>query len=107
MSELEKRLELDAKFREILGSDNVYFQPPETLKMQYPCIVYFKTMVPIIYANDKPYIYKQGYTVTYIDKNPDSEVPFILLNTFSLDKIDSFYKSEGLNHTKLTIFNRR
>lgn len=107
MSELDKRLEFDAQLRQILGSNNVYFQPPETMKLQYPCIVYFKTMVPVRYANNSPYIYRQGYTVTYIDKNPDSEVPYIILNTFRLDKIDSFYKSEGLNHTKLTIFNRR
>ena len=104
MSELDKRLELDAKFREILGSTNVYFQPPETLKMQYPCIVYFKTSVPARYANDLIYSYKQCYTVTYVDKNPDAELPFDLLKAFQYSKIDSFYKSEGLNHTKLTIF---
>lgn len=102
MTEMTKRLELDAKFREICK--NVYFQPPETMKMTYPCIVYFKTSVPIGYANNYVYKYNQGYTVTYIDKNPDSEVPFTILKSFQKAKIDSFYKSEGLNHTKLTIF---
>lgn len=104
MSEETKRLELDAKFREILGSGNVYFQPPETLKMQYPCIIYFKTSVPARYANNLVYSYKQGYTVTYVDKDPDAELPFTLLKTIPYTRIDSFYKSEGLNHTKLTIF---
>lgn len=104
MSELDKRSELDSKFRDILGSNNVYFQPPETLKMQYPCIVYFKTSTPVRYANDRVYKYTQGYTVTYVDKDPDSEVPFTILKTIRYSRIDSFYKSEGLNHTKLTIF---
>lgn len=104
MSELDKRSELDSKFRDILGSNNVYFQPPETLKMYYPCIVYFKTSVPVIYANGKVYKYTQGYTVTYIDKDPDAEVPYSILKTFQYARIDSFYKSEGLNHTKLTIY---
>lgn len=104
MAEVDKRLELQQKFEDILGTRNVYFQPPETMKMQYPCILYFKTSVPFRYANDEIYKYDQGYTVTYVDKDPDSELPFILMKSFRHSKIDSFYKSEGLNHTKLTIF---
>lgn len=104
MSEKDRRLELHKKFEDILGSKNVYFQPPETMRMQYPCILYFKTSVSTRYANNMAYKNTQGYTVTYVDKSPDSEIPFILLKSFECTKIDSFYKSEGLNHTKLTIF---
>lgn len=104
MAEVDKRLELQQKFEDILGTRNVYFQPPETMKMQYPCIVYFKTSTPARYANDKVYKYDQSYTVTYVDKDPDAEMPFTILKSFPHARIDSFYKSEGLNHTKLTIF---
>lgn len=104
MAEVDKRLELQQKFEDILGTRNVYFQPPETMKLQYPCILYFKTNVPVSYANDSVYKYKQGYTVTYVDKDPDAEMPFTILKSFKYCRIDSFYKSEGLNHTKLTIY---
>lgn len=104
MAEMTKRVELQSKFEEILGSRNVYFQPPETKKMEYPCIIYFKTSVPARYADDLIYKYKQGYTVTVVDKDPDSEIPFKIFKTFGYARIDSFYKSGGLNHTKLTIF---
>lgn len=104
MSEETRRLELQQKFEDILGTRNVYFQPPETLSMKYPCIVYFKDTVATSFANNKLYKYKQGYTVTYIDEDPDSEIPFNIIKTFEYSRINSFYRSEGLNHTKLTIF---
>lgn len=104
MDQKQKRLRLQQEFEDILGSRNVYFQPPPTLKMNYPCIVYFKTSISISHANNKIYKYDQAYTVTYIDKDPDSDMPYKLLEHFKKTKPDSFYKSENLNHTKFTIF---
>ena len=37
---MSKRIDLGNKLKEILGSSNVYFQPPDNLKMVYPCIRY-------------------------------------------------------------------
>ena len=34
------RLELQDLLETVLGSQYVYFQPPATLRMRYPCIVY-------------------------------------------------------------------
>lgn len=99
-----KRLQLQQELEDILGSKNVYFQPPEDMKINFPCIIYFKSTVPTFYANNKLYRHVQGYTVTYVDKDPDAEKPFEILRYFQNCKIDSFYKSENLNHTKLTIF---
>lgn len=99
-----RRLQFDQELRDILGTTNVYFQPPTTLQMKYPCIIYFKTSLPARYANNLVYQYKQGYTVTYVSKDPDDEKPYDILKHFQYAKPDSFYKSENLNHTKLTIF---
>lgn len=104
MSEIDKRLQLQSKFEEILGSRKVYFQPPETMKIDYPCIIYFKSNLPISYANNGIYKQKQGYTVTYVDKNPDSEMPNTILHSFEYIRIDSYYRSEGLNHTKFILY---
>ena len=37
------RLELQNKLEELLGSRHVYFQPPESVKMEYPAIKYSMT----------------------------------------------------------------
>ena len=40
---MKTRYELHEFLCEILGSRNVYFQPPESVKMKYPAIVYERT----------------------------------------------------------------
>ena len=43
---MKTRYELHEFLCEILGSRNVYFQPPESVKMKYPAIVYERTDFP-------------------------------------------------------------
>lgn len=65
------RLELDEKLRELLGSPNVYFSPPESVKLKYPCIVYHRTGADVKNADNGVYGLHFQYTVTIIDKDPD------------------------------------
>lgn len=51
--------------------DHVYFQPPESIKMQYPCIVYARSMGNTLFADDKPYAYKLLYQLTVISRDSD------------------------------------
>lgn len=37
---MANRLNLHEEFATLLGSNNVYFQPPESVKLNYPCIKY-------------------------------------------------------------------
>ncbi|MEI7479591.1 MAG: hypothetical protein WCK25_04690, partial [Actinomycetes bacterium] len=66
------RLELQAILVNLLGSNNVYFQPPPSLKMNYPCIVYSREYINTQFANNTPYKHKKRYHVIVIDSNPDS-----------------------------------
>ena len=54
---MKTRYELHEFLCEILGSRNVYFQPPESVKMKYPAIVYERTEIKNRFANDAVYIY--------------------------------------------------
>ena len=45
---MKTRYELHEFLCEILGSRNVYFQPPESVKMKYPAIVYERTEIKIV-----------------------------------------------------------
>ena len=94
---MDRRLELQRLLTDILGSRNVYFQPPETVKMSYPCIVYALDDIDINYADNISYTRTKRYKITLIDKDPDSLfVDKILSETRS--SFNRFYTSDNLNH---------
>lgn len=97
------RLELQSILKDILGSNNVYFQPPNGLQIQYPCIVYLRDDAKTEFANDKPYSNTKRYQVTVIDRNPDSDIPdkVALLPMCSFNR---FYTADNLNHDVFTLF---
>ena len=71
---MASRLKLQEELEEMLKSDNVYYQPPESLKLRFPCIVYKKLRGYTRYANDMPYTFQQPYELTYIHSDPDSPI---------------------------------
>lgn len=97
------RLELHDKLISILGTNNVYFQPPESVKLKYPCIVYKCTSMDQRYANDKTYLLKNEYQVTVIDKNPDTILP-LKIAQLPLCRAERFFISDNLNHYPFTIY---
>lgn len=92
----DNRLELDAILRGIIGN-NLYFQPPETLKMNYPCIRYELSDVDSFYADNRLYRFKKAYDVTVIDPNPDSNIPNEII-MLPLCTFHRFYVADNLNH---------
>lgn len=98
-----QRQELQTILETILGSTNVYFQPPESLKMKYPCIRYERSQARTEYADNAPYTYKKRYTVTVIDRNPDSEIPDKVA-MLPMTAFDRHYKADNLNHDVFTIY---
>lgn len=100
---MAQRLDLHEILKEILGSENVYFQPPPTVSMDYPCIVYRRDYEKVEHADDSPYFRKKRYMITVIDKNPDSEIPdkIASLPTCSFDR---FYTADNLNHDVYKLF---
>ena len=71
---MDSRLLLQSELEAILGSRNVYFQPPSSIKMAYPAIVYSRDTMENRFANDKVYTTEKAYEVILIDKNPDSTI---------------------------------
>lgn len=89
---------------EVMESKNVYFQPPETLKISYPCIIYSIKRIDNTYANND--IYKQDYfyELILVDSNPDSEI-FKKLCKIPQCKFNNFYVSDNLNHYVFSFYN--
>lgn len=98
-----KRLDLHALLKGVMGSKEVYFQPPPKLKMTYPCIVYERSNADTIFANNLPYHYQKRYQILVIDEDPDSLFP---------DKVaalpqciyDRHYVADNLNHECFYIY---
>lgn len=94
------RLELQERMEAIV--DNVYFQPPETFKMIYPCIVYSLARDNLLHADDSAYHRRKVYDVTIIDRNPDSELPDIFGDAFNA-RMERHYTADNLHHFVYTI----
>ena len=101
---MASRLELHEELCEILGTKNVYFQPPESVKMNYPCIVYSRSGIDSKRANNGIYNSTNQYDVTVIDYDPDSEIPDKLLKHFQMCRFSRAFTSDNLNHTALTLY---
>ena len=100
---MASRLELQSKFEDVLGSRNVYFQPPSSVRMQYPAIVYSRKDIEGRFANDKIYRKLLCYEAILIDKNPDSEFIDKILD-LPYCSFDRHYEADNLNHDVFTIF---
>lgn len=98
------RLELHEELCNILGSRNVYFQPPASVRMSYPAIVYSLNVVDNRIADNDIYGQYLQYTLTLIDEDPDSEV-FDRLRRYRRARFVRPYTAENLNHYVFTIYN--
>lgn len=97
------RLELHSVLQELLGSSNVYYQPPESIKMQYDAIRYSKKTIDSKYANDRKYSMIDCYEVMVISRLPDNPVIKKLLS-LPYCSYDRHYIADNLHHDVLTIY---
>lgn len=101
---MRSRDELQEKLEQILGSSNVYFQPPETVKLEYPCIIYDRSTVEVKRADNKAYTITPRYTITVIDRNPESSYWLNLLLAFENIAFDRQLAKDNLYHFYLTLY---
>lgn len=87
----------------ILGSRNVYYQPPESLKMNYPAIVYSLDDIESTFANDTKYLNNKKYLVTVIDEDPDSLLVYKVL-VLPKCRFSRHFESDNLNHDVFTLY---
>lgn len=97
------RLKLQTKLEELLGSDNVYYNPPESKKMAYPAIRYARKNIDLKYANNAIYAMKDCYEVVVISTSPDDPVIEKIL-AMPYCSYDRPYKANNLNHDVFTLY---
>lgn len=100
---MASRLELQAKLEELLGSNQVFYQPPASLQMSYPAIVYSLSDIETTKANNSTYLTRRKYDITVISKLPDNPVIQKLME-LPYCSYDRPYKADNLNHDVLTLY---
>lgn len=100
---MASRQQLHTELEKILGSKNVYFQPPASVKMQYPAIRYSLKNIESYNADDLHYKNSKVYELILIDSNPDNTfVESIMCLPYV--SFDRFYPADNLNHYVFTIY---
>lgn len=95
--------ELQAIFEELLESENVYYNPPASVRMKYDAIVFTRSSIKNVSANNSVYRQLYAYQVTTITYDPDAPI---------IDKISKLprctwnrsYVNENLHHNVFTIY---
>lgn len=95
--------ELQSMLEELIHSKNVYFQPPASIKMNYPAIRYSRNNIENKKADDSVYSQRIAYQLTVIDYDPDSEITK-LVSKLPYCSFNTSYASDNLNHDVFTLY---
>lgn len=95
-------LDLQKEFQTLCK--NVYFQPPESVKLSYPCIVYKRTTGDTRFADNAKFSYIPGYDVVVIDTDPDRKLAMDVYMHFAYCREGVPYVSNNLYHNPFTIY---
>lgn len=92
------RITLDEKLRHILGTSNVYYRAPESVKLHYPAFVYKLSGIESFNADNRKYIHETEYEVTYIGKDPDFDSISVMLKEFDKIRFVRRFTKDNLVH---------
>lgn len=101
---MSRRLNLHDELLEVFGNNRVYYQPPESVKLTYPCLIYQKSSTFGRYANDKRYMGRDRYDITIISRDPDNGYAERLMEHFQYCSFSRRYVSDNLYHDALDLF---
>ena len=101
---MKSRTELQTKLEEILGSNHVYFQPPTTVSLKYPCFVYSFAGMDTMRANNGHYIKSSRYEITHIYKKLDNRMTEKILDSFPMISQNNCLVVDGVYNENFTLF---
>ena len=92
------RQNLHDELKELLGTEEVHFQPPESKKLKYPCIVYSRAPGMDLSADNQNYHHFIKYNLTFMTSDPDDPIINSLISHFRMCKLVRTNCSSYLNH---------
>jgi hypothetical protein len=94
---MAQRLDLQTLLEALLGSENVYFQPPPDFQLSYPCIIYNRSNIRSKHGDNQPYKLDNQYALTVIYSDPDSDLPAKIAQ-LPRCVFDRHFTTNNLNH---------
>ena len=89
----------------LMGSRvKVYYQPPENIKLQYPCIVVEMSNAIIHYADNAPYLKDKRYSLTLMCLDADNDEYVDKLLDLPMCTFDRRFINERIVHDVFTIY---
>ena len=101
---MAERVTLHEELCELLGSRNVYFQTPESVKMSYDAIRYALGGKDVKRANNGAYKITNKYDGVVITRDPDTTIPDAMLKHFEMCSFGRPYTADNLNHYPFTLY---
>lgn len=103
-----RRLEIDAILKAVgvaTHSTNfhLYYQPPASVKLIYPCIIYEMDSIESDKANNKPYNIFTRYSLTIISRDVDDPLVQAVAK-LPMCTFDRHFVSENLYHDVFIIY---
>lgn len=98
------RQDLQKILEKLLGSRNVYFQPPESLKLKYPCIIFRRAKPQVYHADNYSYNITNRYDLTVIHAKSDTTISDMLIRTLPMCAYDRSYNQNNLYYVALTLY---
>lgn len=107
---MDRRLDLQHKLEDVYtdatkksSRDKVYYQPPASIRLTYPCLIYKMINLPVETANNYPYKVEHAYELTVIDSDPNSALREAIVRLQKCRFVRS-YESDNLHHYVFYIF---
>ena len=114
---MERRSDLlIQELRDLLGTDEVYFQQSQSAGIDaetpyiftgidYPCFIMERTTAYQPAANDRNYLFRPGYQVTYINRDePDPEMLEMVMRHFGHCHYQRHFVKDNLHHDVFMIY---
>lgn len=108
---MKSRSELQKELEELLGTSNlpleekrVYFQPPSSVKLKYPCIIYNLTRTDVRSGDNKKYIKHNEYHIKHLFKSLKNELKDSILDRFNYITHDTRFVSDGIYNDDFTLY---
>lgn len=92
-----------AKLKEI-GVPNVYIDPPENIRMAYPCARVRLNIPRSRYADNKVHIFTPSWEIIYMSYEPDDEFLIKIMDAFKMISANRHYTSDGLHHYPFILY---
>ena len=100
---MNRREEFQEKLSSIPGVRKAYYNAPTNIRMEYPCIRYSIASKKVKFACNGRFDIRDRYTVTLIDRNPESPI-LQALEEIPYYSFDRMYSADGLHHFVCTIY---